>query len=190
LSSAYKDHLTPEQLDKMDYRNATSFHILTDIVEMLIRDTAALYSKAVTKDAQKAIASKLVSTGYRYSAIKSGLNRLAETTQYFPSYSEIVASVRLFMPQEDTRKTSDTVYEREQEKFEKLKGEMIRLLGQEGIEKYLKWHLKHVFELPYLPEHEKFLKCAIFDWFDAGMGNDFEKIKAIGKDKLLKLQQR
>jgi hypothetical protein len=182
--SAFKDHLTPEILDKMDIRNPTSFHILTDMVESLIRDTGSLYARSVTKDAQKAIAKKLCSQGYRYSAIKSGLDRLAETSPNFPSYSDIVASVRLFTPQDSIQNKNDAEYQKEQERFEKYKAEMVNVIGLDGLEKFFKWWKKNVPPFEISKDYERlYLKCAIFDWVDAGMSNNKEKIIQIGKSK-------
>ena len=189
MNSAYKDHLTPEQLDKMDINNPTSFHILTDMVENLIRDTGSLYARSVTKDAQKAIAKKLCQQGYRYSAIKSGLDRLAETSPNFPSYSDIVASVRLFMPQDAILTKNDIEYQKEQERFEHYKAEMLKVIDQDGLERYFKWWKENIPPFQISKEYESlYLKCAIFDWVDAGMANKREKIIEIGKAKFKRLE--
>jgi hypothetical protein len=189
MTSPYKDHLTPEALDKMDIRNPTSFHVLTDMVENLIRDTGSLYARSVTKDAQKAIAKKLCQQGYRYSAIKSGLDRLAETSPNFPSYSDIVASVRLFTPQDSIQTKNDAEYQKEQQRFEHYKAEMIKMIGEEGLSKYYKWWKKNVAPFPVSEEYQElYVKCAIFDWVDSGMSNNFEKITEIGKAKFKRLE--
>jgi hypothetical protein len=189
MTSPYKDHLTPEALDKMDIKNPTSFHILTDMVENLIRDTGSLYARSVTKDAQKAIAKKLCQAGYRYSAIKAGLDRIAETSPAFPSYSDIVASVRLFTPSDSIQTKNDVEYQKEQERFEKYKAEMVKLMGEDGLARFFKWWKENVPPFQISKEYEAlYLKCAIFDWVDAGLSTNREKISQVGKMKFKKLE--
>lgn len=186
MSNAYKEHITPQQLDSFRKNISHERMILVDSVEGILRDMCLLFTKGITKEAQTAVANKLIDAGYRFSAIKAGLNRITETSQYFPSYMEIVTSVRLFMPQDSFSTKSDIEYEKEQEKMEHVKAQMIKAVGEEGMTKYFKWWCKNLppFEVEPLID-SAYLKCALFDWYDAGMGNDFEKVKLIGQAKFL-----
>lgn len=183
----YDEHLTPEKLDAMDFKNPTHVHILGDQVESLIKNMGLFFSKNITREAQVAIAKKLVEAGYRFTAIKRGLNQIIETSQSYPTYSEIVASIRPFMPQYGVSEFTNKRFEQEKQRHDKLRTEFINMLGEETLNKYVEWWLKNIPEIN-IKESKTYEKCALFDWDDAGKSNNFEKIKTIGKNKLLSLK--
>jgi Arc/MetJ-type ribon-helix-helix transcriptional regulator len=183
----YKDHLTPDQLNNFRNNVAHEKMLLIDSVEKIIRDCSMMYNRPLTKEACKLMATKLIESGYKFKSIKDGINRIIETSGNFPSYSELVSSVRLFMPQDHFESKSDLEFQKEELELERLKSEFERVIGQDALEKFLKWHLKNVFEIQYVPNiHGKFIKCALFDWRDSNFSNDFNKIKSIGISKLRK----
>lgn len=192
MSGAYRDHLTPDQLDAMDSRIPAQAMILADQVESLLRDTCAMFQRSVGKDGQRAIAKRLIENGYRYKAIKNGLNRIVDSCDSFPAYADLVNSIRQFSTLgEGLNNQRDLEYEKEQQKLENCKQELLKIAGPDALPRLLSWWTKNVLGEKYDEKyHQKFIKCALFDWFDAGMGANWEKIKTIGVRKMDKVREK
>lgn len=190
MSNSYGSHMTPQQLDEIDKTKPTLKHILVHEIELIIGSLGNFFQRGMTKDAHKAVAEKLVNSGYRYTAVKSGIERIIETSDKYPSYAEIVTSCRLYMPVGSLDK-SDKLFEAEEEKFNKIKEQFFKAVGEGGDVKIVQWWLKNVSDIPF-KDHESmiYLKPALFDWFDSGMGKDFEKMKQIGLRKKEEIQQK
>ncbi len=181
------NQFTDQQLDEIDITKPHLRHVLTDNIEVLVKQMAKMYNKPVDKDFQMGVANRLVGAGFRYLAIKNGLNRLVETHGRFPSYAEITASIRPFCNPGELIRPEDVAYIAEEKKYQHYKTEMVKLIGGEGVVKYFNWWCKHVPPFHIDPVIESpYLKCAIFDWVDGGMGNNFDKIKAVGIEKFTK----
>lgn len=193
MTNNYKHHVSPAQMDAMDYNNPTSLHIMTDSVEGYVKELGLFYSKNISKDTQMAIAKRLVTSGYKVTAIKKGLEKVIDSCQSFPSYAEMVAHIRPFNPQIETNSYGDKEFEKEETKLTMIKAEFDKIIGLDGLGQYLRWWIKHVMQLPndqgYI-ENMSFSKCALFDWYDAGMTRDFERIKAVGLAKIERIKNK
>jgi hypothetical protein len=182
------NQFTDEQLDQIDTSKLHFRHMLTDRIEQELQKMGKFFSKNLGKDYCQPVASKLVDSGYRFKAIKSGLNAIIESRDSFPSYSELIASMRPFCAKLEVQKKEDIEFEKEEIEVERLRGELIKAAGEEAPQKLLEWWLRKVMKLPKDEFFQAYMKCALFDWRDAGMSNNFEKILTIGLGKLEKIK--
>ena len=183
------NQFTDDQLNELDTTKLHFRHILTDRVEQELQKMGKFFSKNLGKDYCQPVAAKLVDNGYKFKAIKSGLNAIVDSRDSFPSYSEIITSIRPFCTKLEVIKKEDLEFDKEQIEVDRLRNELIKAAGEEAPRKLLEWWLRKVMKLPKDEFFNAYMKCALFDWRDAGMTNNFERILAIGTSKLEKIKQ-
>jgi len=183
------NQFTEKQLDEIDKNKPHFKHIFTDHVEKELAKMGKFFQKNLDKSYLQPVALKLTDDGFSFKAIKMGLNSIIELQSKFPSYSEITASIRPFCTNYKDSNSEDKEYLKEQEKFEHYKNEMIRVMGEDGLARYFKWWKSVVPDFKIDKDFDSlYLKCAIFDWVDAGMSNNREKILQVGKAKFKRLE--